>query len=305
MLKPNIYYLSIVLLLFTAALNLKPLYAAENPNDGFYAALTLGVGVREANFVGSDGQAGSEITRKQTYEDFIALNLELRYQYKGFFVELPGPTQDAIDGQYAGNALGYNFYNSRHWTIDFYALEASGAASRKFTSFEESRNFSEVRRSDYRLGLRASGYFDNYLMQFIFAPYSFRDEIGGVDASASFRHDWQVKNLNLYASLGFRYRSSEILDHYYGVSTELSDQIADLVEGQGNADISTRFFQPYTPGDGFNIGAIAGFEYPVSQSWVVGGFVAAEKTPNSIKDSPLVAGDSVSTSAVLTISYVF
>lgn len=274
-----------------------------NPNDGFYAALTLGMGIRETNFIGSDGQAGSEIQRIQNYDDFITLDLELRYQYKGFFIELPGPTQEAIDGQYAGNAIGYNFFNSRHWSVDVYALEASGAASRKFTNPD--RQFTDTRDADFRLGVRATGYFDQYFTQLILAPYSFDDDIGGVDASASVRRDWQIKNLNLYASLGFRYRSSEILNHYYGVSDVLSEQIADLVAGQGNSDISTEFFQPYHAGGGLNIGAVAGFEYPLSERFVVGGYLAAEKTPDSIKDSPLVAGDSVSTSAVLTISYVF
>ena len=269
----------------------------ENWTDSLFAAVTLGGGFYQQQSLSSNLEVG------ERYEDYLFLNIEFFAQWKGFFVELPGRSQEKVDGQYSGNAIGYNLYNSKHWSYDFYAVRSSGGITRRYANTEETLNIDRV--SDYRLGFRATGYYDNLLAQFIITPYSLRDEIGGVEASASIRQNWQYRNWNFYNSIGLKYRSSSIQDYYYGVDDPLSTQFAELVADDPNADNIASFFSPYEADAGVGIHGEVGFEYPISEHLVFGGFFQYAVAPEQVKDSPLFIGDKFGHSFGLSLTYVF
>lgn len=265
--------------------------------NGIFAALSFGGG-----FAKQSGINGN-LDVNENYNDYLFLNLELRAQWNGFFVEFPGRSQEQIDGQFSGNALGYNFYNSQNWSYDIYAAKSSDAIHYKFSNPEEALEFERV--SDFRLGIRATGYFDDLYTQFIIAPHSFRSEIGGIEASASVRQNWQYRNLNIYNSVGLKYRSADILDHYYGVDEALSAEFADLVAEDPNVDNLVDYFSPYEAGGGFSVHGEVGFEYPLSENLVFGGFFQYVIASDEAKNSPLFIGDRVGNSFGLSLTYVF
>jgi len=271
--------------------------ALSDNDDGIFAAISFGGG-----FAQKSGINGN-LEFDESYYDFLFLNLELRAQWKGLFVELPGRSQEKIDGQFSGSALGYNVYNTSNWAYDVYAVKSSQSNEYKLSSPTETLAFE--READYRLGFRATGYFDDLFAQFIVTPYSFKDDIGGVEASASIRQNWQYRNWNFYNSFGIRYRSSEIIDHFFGVDDQLSQEIITLLDEDPNIDNLTEYFAPYKADDGISVHGEVGFEYPLSENMVFGGFFQYVVASDAAKDSPLFAGDRIGNSFGLSITYVF
>jgi len=266
-------------------------------DNGIFAAISFGGGFAKTS--GIDGN----LNVSESYDDFLFLNLEFRAQWHGLFIELPGRSQQQIDGQFSGASLGYNFYNTPNWSYDIYAVHASQANQYSASSPERTLTFN--RTSDYRLGVRASGYFEDMFTQFIITPYSFRDEIGGVEASASIRKDWQYRNWNIYNSIGVRYRSESIMDHYYGIDERLANLLSYVVRDDPNFDDLTEYFSPYQADGGISVHGEVGFEYPISEHMVFGGFFQYVVAPDSAKDSPLFVGDRIGNSFGLSITYVF
>lgn len=271
--------------------------AESGSDNGVFAAISIGGGLAKQS--GIDGN----LNVNESYDDFFFLNIELRAQWYGLFVEFPGRSQQQIDGQFSGASLGYNFYNTQNWSYDLYAVHASQGNTYNAASPEGTLSFS--RASDFRLGLRASGYFEDLFTQFIVTPYSFRDEIGGVEASASIRKDWQYRNWNIYKSIGVRYRSESIVDHYYGVDENLSDLLIQIVADDENIDNLTEYFSPYEADSGISVHGEVGFEYPISEHMVFGGFFQYVVASDSAKDSPLFVGDRIGNSFGLSLTYVF
>jgi hypothetical protein len=286
-------YLTLLLLSIIGLVNSYAVVAEENNEQNTskgletFFAIGLAAGVRETNFVNSDFE------RVNKTGNFAGYAIEIQLRWNGLFLETPGLSQENVDALFSGPAIGYNFYNSKHWAFDIYAVTAFEPAEYQFRSviLERERN--------YRLGLRATGYYSDYLAQFIATPVSFEDDIGGFNASFSLRRTWLVKNWNIYASLGVSYQSDEIVNHYWGVSETEAAQIADALNSE-----NTPFTQYQADGGMFTVGEI-GFEYPVSESFVVGGFISAVRRPNAVVNSPLtVAGRNVS-NAGFSLTYVF
>ena len=279
--------------LCTAAM---PTNAAES-DDGIFAAISAGTG-----FVQKSG-LNSNLDVDDDYSGFLFLDLELRAQWQGLFVEFPGRSQKKIDGQFSGASVGYNFYNTQNWSYDVYVVNSSRNSNFRVSS---SKKTLKIRRaSDYRLGLRASGYFDDLFAQFIVTPYSFRDAIGGIEASASVRQNWQYRNWNIYNSIGVRYRSKDIVNHYYGVDEALSTRITELLKDDPNNDKLVDYFSPYTASGGLSLHGEVGFEYPLSENMVFGGFFQYVVASDAAKDSPLFLGDRIGNAFGLSITYVF
>ena len=275
------------------------LLAQDQENEDFeiFAAVSLVGGFSQQSGI----NANLDVIER--YEDFIFTNLELRAQWKGFFIEQPGRSQEKVDGQFSGNSLGYNFYNSENWAYDLYAVRSSGSIRYGFRSPDDTITFE--RRSDYRVGVRATGYFEGFFTQFIATPLSLRSEIGGVELSASVRQNWQLRNWNIYNSIGVRYRSKEIIDHYYGVNDELSQEFVDFVQVDPNAENLAAYFAPYEGKAGISVNGEVGFEYPITEHWVFGGFFQYAVASDGAKDSPLFIGDRVRNAFGLSVTYVF
>ena len=270
-----------------------------------FFALSAVLGNTETNLVNRDFQ------RVNSRENFINLNVEIQLRWNGLFYENPGRSQESVDGLFSGDAIGYNFYNNEYWALDVYAVNAFADTEYTFDTLVEERGENDQvinryvdrlrlnRKRDYRLGLRATGYYKDYLAQFIVTPMSFRSEIGGVNASASLRRTWLVKNWNVYATVGLNYQSSEIIDYYFG----LPDAEAQLIAEQLNTNESP--FQAYRADHGFFAVGEVGFEYPVTEYFVFGGFITSIARPDAVKDSTLSVSGRYVTTAALSLTWVF
>lgn len=286
--------------LFFAALLLPTVSLAnEEENEGdfqWFSALSLVGGYVEGrsflNGVGDD-----------PYEDFLDLNWELHLEYKGFFYEQPGLAQERIDGQFSGHAGGYRYYIDDSWNLDFLITAATDELQSTFVSPED--RIVESRRRDRRAGFRLTGVLDNYFVQAMWTPHSLRSNIGGNELSLSVRRDWQIKNLNFYASVGARYRSSEIMQYYYGISDDLSQDLIELVQPEINPDIDAEILAPSQVGGGAIISTRVGFEYPLSENWVMGGVATYQRFPSAMSDSIFIGFDDSQSVFALSLTYVF
>ena len=270
-----------------------------------FFAISLIAGVTESNWVNLDFE------RVDKTEEFLNINLEMQLRWRGFFYENPGNSQENVDGLFSGDAIGYNFYNNQNWALDIYAVHAFGEAEYVFdwphpivdeegTIIDYNVERLRFPRDDnYRLGLRATGYFKDYLTQFIATPISFEDEIGGFNLSASVRRTWLYKNWNFYGTVGLNYQSSDILNYYYGLSEDESAQIEAHLRAPDSP------FKPYKAGDGLLAVGQVGFEYPLSESFVFGGYYTAVLRPNAITDSPVSIEGRLLSTAGLSVTYVF
>lgn len=229
-----------------------------NDRDGFYLAYSA-VSSSGDNFHQADQSDKVEFDSHFSY----------RMQILGLFVESPGLNSRRLHGLYASNAWGINFYNGDHWSFDIY--------KQTNTKKVEGLESVQTRNLNKRAGVRATGYFDNSQLQFIYSPYSSGDqEEHGLEASLSYTHYWQVKNWNIYGSFGAQYQSEEVLDYY---------QI-----GQTNDQSRV------------NTSAELGLEYALNEHWVLGGFAAYNKIPSQQSSNTDVDSG---TRAGLLLTFVF
>jgi outer membrane protein len=273
-------------------------YAEEQEGDfQWFASIGYVTGIYEGIWIDRN------LTDIETKNSFKGFSIELRAQYKGFFFEAPGRGLGAKDGLYTGPGLGYNFFNTETWSFDAYFTEESNSYKRRFANPDQI--YEIPKESDQRFGLRATGYYDKFLTQFTFTPVSLRDEIGGVALSASIRRDWQIRNFNIFTSIGAKYRSSDILNYYYGITEEEAVKISEITRYWDTAEQFDKFYAPIKVGAGTSVNFQLGFEYPLTENWVLGGFYSVAKFADSVKNSPSRAGDATSIVSGLSITYVF
>lgn len=227
----------------------------------------------------------------------------MHLEWKGFFFEQPGISQQRVDGQFSGKAAGYRFYSSPHWDLE--ALVVEGLLEVGFGVGTATESLQFVRKQDLRAGIRANGFYDNYFFQFIWTPHSFEDEIGGNQISASIRRDWQIKNLNLYATAGVVYLSDDILSFYFDISPDLSADILRILDSDPENAIPDSTFAPFNASSGLVYSSQVGVEYPITEHWVLGGVASYQRLPSSIADSPLGFSENDRSAFALSISYVF
>lgn len=258
---------------------------ATNPDDDLSGGfLKLGIGL---------GSASSPFWDKN---NGVKINLTGRYQWKGgLFTEFPGLFSNADAYMNNGPSVGWNFLNTEQWNFDVIAPLIYGA-----TDYEETNESGETltveRNNELRLGLRATGSFDNYFVQFSGTTFPFKDQLsGGIVASAWGGKRWQIKNWNLFSAIGLRYESQKVLDYYFGIPEHESSELTPEYEADS----------------GVNLRAQLGVSYPISKKWVFEGALNYTKFSDSIMDSPVIVNtmsserteDQLLTS--FTINYVF
>ncbi|CAM4275645.1 MipA/OmpV family protein [Vibrio neonatus] len=239
--------------------------------------------------VGASGLVTNQVDVRATeHKDFQpTLLLSGVYQYKGLFVELVHLSQD-------GANLGYNFWNSEDWSVDFLAANVETTWLRDKDVNVSALN--ETQRNNYLLadesvfvgaGLRATRYWDdNYVFQFrIVSDYT--DNLG-LQSSIKLGKSWQVKNWNLYTLGSVSYLSSKLTNNIYGVSHEEA----------------TTQFEQYDAGAAFNYGLEFGAAYPITQNVVFRSTYRVTALSDEITDSPFSQADYSSLFNV-SISYVF
>ncbi|MCJ8318465.1 MAG: MipA/OmpV family protein [Colwellia sp.] len=206
---------------------------SDNTRDGFYLNMSG---------ISSTGDDFSLFGDENSSSEFD-LDFSYRVQFLGFFMESPGLSSRRTHGMYSISAWGYNFYNSDDWAFDLYYQNST----RGIDGLKEI----QIRNQKKRGGVRATGYFDNSLLQIMFSPISGNSEgSDGIEASISYGVNWQLRNWNFYTNLGVQYRSKEVLPHG---ETIVPDD-----------DLSTSA--------GITTSAEIGVEYPLSTDWVIGGF---------------------------------
>ena len=229
-----------------------------NDRDGFYLAYSA------VSSSGDDFYQSSENNDAEFDSHF-----SYRVQFLGLFAESPGLNSRRLHGLYASNAWGINFYNDDNWSFDIYKQfnteKVEGLAQ------IQSRNLSR------RAGIRATGYFDSGQLQFIYSPYSRgKQEEDGIEASISYTHYWQIKNWNIYGSLGAQYQSEEVVDFYQ------PEQVADQSRVNTSAEL--------------------GFEYALSEHWVLGAFASYNELESQRSD---IEDATNGTRAGLLLTFVF
>jgi len=229
-----------------------------------------------------------------------AMFLSGRYQFDfGLYLEASHGANE-LD---LGNSLGFNFYNTEHWNFDLHAMQAHGETVMEFVFGVDDipmQSYRMDRDETHMLGLRASGQYGQTSLQFIVAPYSFNEDYDdALFGSAWVAHTWQIKNWELYASLGANFRSSEIINHYYSTSSEI-------------VDLGIPRLAAYDADYGVDVIGQIGLNYPVSRDLLFESYYRYTDVSDSIADSPVMKlfsdldgrSDNV-TEVGMLMSYVF
>ncbi|MBQ4838121.1 MipA/OmpV family protein [Pseudoalteromonas luteoviolacea] len=217
------------------------------------------------------------------------ININGNYYFEnGLFIEVPGS-----DSKFEPDwAMGYNLYNTNEWEFDL--IFSSAHSHMTYYGYFEG-NYDDRDLTGY-IGLRVTGALGQYQIQSILAPKADNSEYdGGAYASLWVARSWQIKNWNYYASIGFQYRNSNMLNYYYGVPYK-SSRVA-----------------PYEASGGVNTLLKFGFTKPISESWVVDGSIgftdyasSIDKSPYSIDALKYVSNRSkLGRNVNITLSYVF
>jgi len=237
----------------------------ENSRSGGYLKIGYGYKYEETPF--------------HDKKDGGALFLSGRYQFEnGIYIEAShGANELSI-----GNSVGYNFYNTEHWSFDLHGMQAHGSTEMGFgfNNGNSENTDIEILHMDGKytrmLGLRTTGTYDQATIQFIFAPYSFNDEYDdGIFASAWIGRSWQLKNWELHALVGVTYRSEEINNYYYSTS----DEIIAKNEPQ---------LGPYQADGGFDVVTQVGVSYPVSKNVLFESYLRYTDVSDEVSQSPVM-----------------
>lgn len=228
---------------------------SENNRDGYY--LSIGAG-----YINLESPVYEKV-------DGFKIVFNGRYQWKGLFAEA------AIDASRDKNlpALGYNFYNSEHWSLD--AIWATTDSEMRFGYYY----YGEIKQLSAQpprgAGLRAQGTWGNTFVQAIALPYyheEFRTDSTIEYASLWAGHRWQIKNWSLNGLVGAKYQSSGLQDHQWGVTESEADE----------------FISAYQPSSGVDYTAQIDLTYPVTKNVLFQMYSKYKLYSDATLDSPIV-----------------
>jgi hypothetical protein len=204
----------------------------------------------------------------------LRLVIDGRYQWKGLFVEL---ATNGLSSDKNLPAIGYNFYSTDHWNLDFIAAAVSGRIEFNYVYDGQAKQISGEPTKG--VGLRAQGSWGNSIVQMVALPYIYDGEEKdfGSDSTVDYAslwvgHRWQVKNWSVNGLLGAVYKSSGLLDHQLGVTESEADGIVWV----------------YEPSSGVNYTAHIDLSYPVSKNILFQMYSRYTQYSDAILDSPLI-----------------
>ena len=214
----------------------------------------------------------------------VFLDVNARYQYHSWFMELFSQGLEQF-------TIGYNFYNGYNaynndgnWAIDWVAL-----GEHDEMSADEANDYRGLnpRRGDFMSGVRATAYYDNYIVQ-MHALTDISSTHYGELLSLKLARFWQHRNWNFHGIVGATYRSQEITDYYFSI----------------DADEASEKYPEYKAPAGMSYVAELGATYPISEKWVFRGFIRRIGMEDDATESPLILDDHGDTISA-AISYVF
>jgi outer membrane scaffolding protein for murein synthesis (MipA/OmpV family) len=207
-----------------------------------------------------------------------ALSLSGRWQQGAGFIEVESLGDINI---------GLNLWNNEHWWVDALVSQYHQGFDPQDVDALENSNLRE-RSRDLPIGLRATGYLGNTLIQITFLSGDLRDKHNGYSLAAELGQYWQIRNLNFHWLLGALFDSDTVAQYYFGIDSNQAD--ANFPAYQ--ADASLRLFSEL------------GLTMALSEHWVLRGEARYAHLSSAIKDSPFIE-DSYATLAALTLSYIF
>jgi outer membrane scaffolding protein for murein synthesis (MipA/OmpV family) len=237
---------------------------APNTGDGGYIEIGLGAAAYTSPIVGMpEGNEKDEIHLEPL------LDINARYQYKGWFIELFSQSLEQF-------TLGYNFYNGDNWAVDWV-----GVVEHDEMSEEETDDYRGLKRrgSDFMSG--------NYIVQLhLLADIS--DTHHGELYSLKLARHWQYRNWTIHGIVGGTYRSRQIADYYFSID---------------ESEASEKFPQYEAPA-GMAYVVELGITFPISEKWVFRSLVRRIDLESSAVKSPLILDDH-SEMIATSVSYVF
>lgn len=207
----------------------------------------------------------------------FSLDLNLHLQYKGWFMESFSQSLEEF-------TLGYNFADGERWSLDAVSLEQHPEIGERQSS--DLAGF-KTRESDYMLGLRATRYYEKYIVQ-LHALTDMSDTHNGQVFSLKLARHWQYRNWNFHIIQSESYRTHRVADYYLSVAEQ--DASEKFPEFQAQA--------------GFIHTLEVGATYPLSQKWVFRSSLRYVQLDSQWRNSPVIAADH-GDFFVNSISYVF
>lgn len=231
---------------------------ASDPHagDGNYIELGIGLIALTSPYYGLP--AGN--THNAIYGG-LNIDLNMHFQYKGFFMEGFSQSLEQF-------TLGYHFADGERWSLDAVALEQHAELSDKV-----SRDLKglKTRQGDYMSGLRATEYYDNYIVQ-LHALTDISETHNGQVYSVKLARHWQYKNWNFHAIQSASYRTEAVADYYLSIKPE----------------DATETFPAFHAQAGFTHVSEIGATYPLSQKWVYRGYLRHIELNHQWTGSPLL-----------------
>lgn len=253
--------------------------SGPDSGNGGYVEVGAGVGTYTSPIMGlPEGNKKGEVHTE------IFLDINARYQYNGWFMELFSQSLEQF-------TMGYNFFNGSNaynkdgnWSLDWVVL-----AEHDELSAEVSNDYRglKTRRGDFMSGPRATVYLDNYIVQIHALTDISRTHYGELLSLKLARH-WQYRNWNFHGIVGATYRSREIADYYFSI----------------DASEASEKYPEYNAPAGMSYVTELGATYPLSEKWVFRGFIRRIDLDRNANDSPLILDDR-SEMIATAISYVF
>jgi len=235
----------------------------ETSDDSFFE---FGISLATGKFPLIGLNLADSVEESDDVMNGIAIGLEGRFAYKGFFIE-------AIQENFSGITLGYKALESDHARHEVVLSTLfTGADYSDIEGFESI----EERDVDINLGLRSNYYLGNnfYQVELMNDVSSARN---GLSGSLQVGRTHQVRNWNLHGLVGLRYLSDEMVNNLLGVS---EDEASDTIVA-------------YTADDALMPSIQVGATLPLNEHWVfrtTGEYVGL---PDAMSNSPLAQGDEI------------
>ena len=246
--------------------------SSPNSNEGNYVEVGMSIDTFTSPYYGvPQGTTSGETIVRGT------LDLNLNLHYKRWFVEGFSQSLEQF-------TFGYNVANNDSWSFDAVALQQHAEISKDIS--KDLKGINE-RKEDFMLGIRTTGYWNNYIVQ-LHALTDISDTHSGQVYSAKIAHHWQQKNWNFHAILGSSYRTQSVTDYYYSV----------------HADDASEKFPEFQAQAGFTHVFEIGATYPINQKWVFRSLYRHVELDQQWVGSPFIIEDHADL-LINSISYVF
>ena len=220
-------------------------------NDG-YLEISASAILNEMPIPGSDQFIGT-------------IGLGGHYRFKRFFF-------DAHAESYNQSQIGFNAYSGDFWSVDILAASSEHGVDSELN--RELKLFTERESASY-LGARATGYTEDFIVQFE-ALRDISDVHNGALLTASVARTWLYHNWNFHALLGARFESERTLDYQFGIDEDEATDIYPAYEAKGGTTFVTEL----------------GVTYPLNEHLIFKSTFRWWELPGAVVGSPFITNDS-------------